>query len=87
MIDADSLGENFTFYATTDVDDQVNRVTLTFDGTTSTEMVTPYALFGDIEGDFRDGLDLEAGTYDLEISAFGHDDTLLETTTLNFEIA
>ena len=87
VIDADSLGENFTFYATTDVDDQVDRVTLTFDGTTSTELVTPYALFGDIEGDFRDGLDLEAGTYDLEISAFGHDNTLLETTTLNFEIA
>ena len=82
---ASSLGDMATFYATTDAED-VAYVTLSFEGTTSTERVDPYALFGDIEGDFNRGLDLEAGQYSLEVAAYADGGTLLESKEIVFDL-
>ncbi|MEM9787294.1 MAG: cadherin-like domain-containing protein [Pseudomonadota bacterium] len=84
-LDAATLGDNATFYATTDSAD-VEYVRLTFEGETSTEKVAPYALFGDIDGDFRKGVDLDPGDYSLQAQAFGAKGTLLETVDLQFEV-
>ena len=60
--------------------------TITFQGAKSTEKVEPYALFGDIDGDFRAGVDLDPGSYTLSAEAFDKDDNVLEAIDLQFEV-
>lgn len=84
-IDADTLGESATFYALAD-SDAIDHVTLTFEGAKSTERVEPYALFGDWEGNFFKGLDLDPGEYTLQAEAFDAGNNVLETVGLQFEI-
>ena len=50
----------------------------------------PYALFGDTKGDFYDGMTLEAGAQDLQVSAYSEDKgagDLIEEMTLQFTVA
>lgn len=86
VIDADTLGDNFTFSAEADGLD-IQHVDLTFNGVTNRERAEPYALFGDIGGDFNERLDLDPGVYTLEADAVGVDDALLQSVDLTFEIA
>ncbi|MEJ6403652.1 Ig-like domain-containing protein [Yoonia sp. 2307UL14-13] len=54
------------------------------------ENVEPFALFGDNNGDFRSGLDLDGGTYSLYFDAFSGDfarGNLLDRQTINFTVA
>ena len=85
-ISLDDLSDNITFYATTDADEAFAFVELTFDGTTSTERVEPYALFGDWNGDFYKGLDLDPGTYDLLVKGYDANRNLIETVDLTFDL-
>ena len=84
--DAD-LGKNATFYVTA-ADDApaISYVEVSFGGETSVERVEPYALFGDIKGDFKRGLDLDPGEYTLDLRAFGPGDVLLEESMITFQV-
>lgn len=62
------------------------NVDLTFDGVTTREKVEPYALFGDVRGDFKRGLDLDPGVYTLEVDGVGRDDVVLQSVDLTFEL-
>lgn len=84
-IDAGSLGDATTIYATSDSFD-FDRVTLTFEGVTKTEKMAPYALFGDSKGDFFGGLTLNPGSYNLAAKGFDENDILIETVDLGFDI-
>jgi len=84
-IAAADLGDMAVFYATSD-DADVASVSLTFQGDTNVEKVTPYALFGDIEGDFNRGLELEAGDYTLEYAAYDDDGSVLENSQIDFTL-
>ena len=79
------IGDNATFYATTD-SELVETVRLTFEGQSTTERVEPYALFGDVNGDFKKGLDLDPGAYALEAEAFDTSGMLVDTIELQFDV-
>ncbi|WP_420335594.1 Ig-like domain-containing protein [Roseibium sp.] len=72
-----------------DADSPVESVQLTLGSQTRLENVEPYALFGDTRGDFYDGMTLEAGSQNLQYSAYSEDKgngDLLETMTLQFTV-
>lgn len=73
-----------TFYANSTCDD-VAYVEIMFQDFVSSERVEPYALFGDTGGDFKQGLDLEAGNYDLSARAFDDQNQLLDTLSITFD--
>ncbi len=83
--DAD-LSDTITFYASSSESGAFSHVDLTFEGETSRERFEPYALFGDINGDFRKGIDLDPGTYDLTVRGYRKDDDTVEAIDLTFEI-
>ncbi|MEJ6402654.1 Ig-like domain-containing protein [Yoonia sp. 2307UL14-13] len=84
-IDADQLSNMTTFYATTDAAD-VDYVRIMFEGETSIEKVSPYALFGDNAGDFKNGLDLAPGSYELQAAAFDDQNKLLDEVSIGFDL-
>jgi len=66
----------------------IGSVQLSINGNTQTENFTPYALFGDIEGDFRDNKGFEEGEHTVTVSIFsGKNGTgqLLEQTEFGVE--
>lgn len=79
------IGDNATFYAMTE-SELVETVRLTFEGQSTTERVEPYALFGDVNGDFKKGLDLDPGAYALEAEAFDTSGMLVDTIELQFDV-
>ncbi|MEL6570390.1 MAG: cadherin-like domain-containing protein [Pseudomonadota bacterium] len=86
QVAAEELSDTITFYASSAEDDVFSHVELTFEGQTSREYFEPYALFGDINGDFRKGIDLDPGTYDLMVKGYHKNDDTVETLDLTFEI-
>ncbi len=64
----------------------VTSVTLSVPGVnTQTEKVSPYALFGDTNGDFKGGTSFGVGDYDLSLQVNGTGG-VLETVTLSFSV-
>ena len=85
-------GRRITFTATPSgsIATDVASAQLTWNGgATRTENVVPYALFGDINGNFNGGVFLSAGTYTVRARFFaerGGNDSLLADETLTFTI-
>ena len=64
-------------------------VELNFDGATSVENVSPFALFGDNSGDFLKGANFTSGENAIDVSVFAGKNgngALLDQSTLRFEI-
>jgi len=85
-ISASALSDEISFFATTDDDDAFAFVELSFEGITRKEKVEPYALFGDKNGDFRGGLDLDKGNYSIVAKGYDDDKNLIETVDIDFAI-
>lgn len=78
------IGSDVTFYVSANsARTEVDHVELTFGSHTQKEKMTPYALFGDINGDFGGGTDLDIGKHELEYKAFS-DGELIEQDTVAF---
>lgn len=91
VLDADLFdGRNVSIAAYhVDDDSPVESVQLTLGAQSRLENVEPYALFGDTNGDFFDGMTLEDGVQELKVSAYDKDKgsgDLLEALTLQFTI-
>jgi len=43
-------------------------------------------LFGDVNGDFRAGLDLDVGSHRLEIQGYDKDNEIVEMLTIDFDL-
>lgn len=85
-ISLSALTDDITFFATSDDADAFAFVELSFEEITRKEKVEPYALFGDKNGDFNGGLDLDKGTYSIVAKGYDQDNNLIETVDIDFAI-
>ena len=84
-LDIANLPEALNITAAFD-DTGVSKVTFTLNGAeVSTEYVPPYALFGDINGDFRPGI-LPVGTHELYATSFDAQGEELSTIMTSFSV-
>ncbi|MEM9962995.1 MAG: hypothetical protein AAF882_18395, partial [Pseudomonadota bacterium] len=92
VIDLDDVeGRSLTIYAEANGNLDPGSVVLQAPGlNTQVENVTPYALFGDINGDFKGGAGLDEGDYSLSLTAYsgtGGRGSVLDTMSVSFSVA